>query len=143
MALTQDLATSVTALTAAVAALPQSGPQAGFSVSDVDVQSAVTSINAQTAILQGMASGKNPAAPQITAINPQSGQPGTAITITGSGFGAQQGSSTLTLNGVSEAVVPASWSDTQIQFNVPTGASTGNVVVTVNGQSSNANLTIA
>jgi IPT/TIG domain len=72
----------------------------------------------------------------ISALSPTSGPVGTAITITGTGFGATQGSSTVTFNGV--AGTPTSWSDTSIAVPVPTGATTGNVIVTVSGTGSNA-----
>jgi IPT/TIG domain/Glucodextranase, domain B len=74
--------------------------------------------------------------PLISSISPTSGAPGSTITIAGSGFGATQGSSTVTFNGISAAVV--SWSDTQIVIIVPTGATSGNIVVTVNGTVSNS-----
>jgi hypothetical protein len=60
---------------------------------------------------------------------------GTSLTITGLNFGAAQGTSTVTFNGT--AATPTSWSSTSIVVPVPTGVTTGNVVVTVNGQASN------
>ena len=56
------------------------------------------------------------------------------ITINGSNFGSAQGTSTVTFNGVS--AIPAFWSATSITVPVPTGATTGNVVVTVGGNAS-------
>ena len=50
-------------------------------------------------------------------------------------FGATQGTSTVTFNGT--AATPTSWSATSIVVPVPTGATTGNVVVTVGGLASN------
>jgi hypothetical protein len=73
--------------------------------------------------------------PGITGLSPTSGPPGTAVTITGTNFGATQGSSTATFNGV--AASPISWSNTSIATSVPVGATTGSVVVTVNGAASN------
>src|SRR5712692_7522949 len=81
------------------------------------------------------ASGGGPAAPSITNLNPTSGVVGTPVTITGTNFGATQGSSTVTFNGT--LATPASWSSTSIAAPVPTGATTGNVVVTVGGVASN------
>ena len=52
------------------------------------------------------------------------------------GFGATQGSSTITFNGIQ--AIPTNWSDTQIVVPVPSGATTGPVIVTVAGQPSNA-----
>jgi IPT/TIG domain/Glucodextranase, domain B len=74
--------------------------------------------------------------PLISSISPTSGAPGSTITITGSGFGATQGASTVTFNGIAASVV--SWSDTQIVLIVPSGATSGNIVVTVNGTVSNS-----
>src|SRR6266571_2423300 len=76
------------------------------------------------------------ATPNIAGLNPSSGPVGTSVTITGTNFGATQGSSTVTFyNG--KAATPTSWSVTSIVAPVPTGATTGNVVVTVGGVGSN------
>jgi Chitobiase/beta-hexosaminidase C-terminal domain/Carboxypeptidase regulatory-like domain/Fn3 associated/FG-GAP-like repeat/IPT/TIG domain len=72
--------------------------------------------------------------PSISSVTPAQGNRGTVVTITGSGFGAAQGSSTVTLNG--SAAVPSSWSDTSIVAAVPAGATTGNITVQVSGISS-------
>jgi RHS repeat-associated protein len=57
------------------------------------------------------------------------------ITINGSGFGATQGTnSSVKFNGL--LGVPSSWSDTAISIPVPAGATTGNIVVKVNANSS-------
>ena len=71
----------------------------------------------------------------ITRLNPFSGTVGTPVTIFGGGFGASQGTSTLTFNGTTG--IPTSWSDASIIAPVPAGATTGNVVVTVGGVASN------
>jgi hypothetical protein len=55
--------------------------------------------------------------------------------INGSAFGATQGTSTVTFNGV--AAIPTAWGNTIITAPVPFGATTGPVVVTVNGTASN------
>ena len=75
-------------------------------------------------------------APAITNLSPASGPVGASVTITGTTFGATQGSSAVTFNGVS--ATPSSWSATSIIAPVPAGATTGPVSVTVNGQVSNA-----
>ncbi len=75
------------------------------------------------------------AAPSITSLSPTSGAVGTSITVTGTNFGSTQGSSTIKFNGTS--VTPTSWSATQIQAPVPSGATTGNVVVHASGVDSN------
>ena len=81
------------------------------------------------------------AVPKIATLSPASGTVGTAVMITGTNFGATQGTSTVTFNGVSGT--PTSWSATSITVAVPSGATTGNVVVTVGGVASNgANFTV-
>jgi hypothetical protein len=72
----------------------------------------------------------------ITGLNPTAGPVGTSVTITGTNFGASQGTSTVTFNGTAATVT--SWSATSIVTTVPASATTGNVVVTVGGQASNA-----
>src|SRR5208283_489138 len=74
-------------------------------------------------------------APSITNVNPTSGAVGTSVTITGTNFGATQGTSTVKFNGT--AGTPTSWSATSIVVPVPSGATTGNVIVTVGGVASN------
>ncbi len=74
--------------------------------------------------------------PSISILSPASGPVGTSITISGSNFGASQGASTVTFNGVS-AGAAYRWSASSIMAAIPTGAATGNVVVTVNGLASN------
>jgi len=71
----------------------------------------------------------------IAGLSPLSGPVGTAVTITGTNFGTTQGTSTVKFNGI--AGTPTNWSNTQIGVPVPNGATTGNVVVTVGGVSSN------
>jgi IPT/TIG domain len=66
----------------------------------------------------------------ISSISPTSGPAGTTVTISGSGFGSQQSSSTMTFNGVAPASI-TSWSDAQIQAVVPTLTPTGPVYLNV------------
>jgi IPT/TIG domain-containing protein len=73
--------------------------------------------------------------PNITSLSPTSGPVGTAVTITGSTFGATQGASTIKFNGTT--ATPTSWSPASIAVPVPAGATTGNVAVTVGGLVSN------
>jgi RHS repeat-associated protein len=73
--------------------------------------------------------------PSITSLSVTSGAVGTPVTITGTNFGASQGTSTVTFNGTT--ATPANWSITSITVPVPSGATTGNVVVSVGGVSSN------
>src|SRR6266480_2469334 len=73
--------------------------------------------------------------PSITNLSATSGAVGTQVTITGTNFGVSQGTSTVTFNGT--AATPTSWSATSVAVPVPSGATTGNVVVSVSGVSSN------
>ncbi len=75
------------------------------------------------------------ATPSITSLSPTSGAVGAPITITGTNFGATQGSSSIRFNGI--VATPASWSATRIVAPVPPGATTGMVTVTVGGLASN------
>ncbi len=77
----------------------------------------------------------NTTPPSITSLNPVSGFVGTSVTIAGANFGATQGTSSITFNGT--AATPTSWSAASITAAVPSGATTGNVVVTVGGAASN------
>jgi len=70
--------------------------------------------------------------PTITSITPDEEQVGDPVTIAGTGYGAAQGASTVTFDGV-DAGTAISWSDTEIIINVPVGATTGDVIVTVDG----------
>jgi len=69
----------------------------------------------------------------VAAVN--AGVVGSPVTIIGTGFGTQGPSSTVTFNNL--AATPVSWTATSISVNVPTGASTGNVVVNPAGTASN------
>jgi YD repeat-containing protein len=73
--------------------------------------------------------------PAITSLSPASGPIGASVSVSGSNFGATQGSSAINFNGVPAA--PTSWSATSIIVPVPAGATTGNVIVTVGGLDSN------
>ena len=73
--------------------------------------------------------------PAISRLSPISGLEGATVQISGRSFGASQGTSTVTFNGVT--ATPTNWSDTSITVTVPAGATTGPVVVTVGGQASN------
>ena len=73
--------------------------------------------------------------PAITSVTPDSGPAGSQVTLLGSGFGPFQPTSAVTFNNLPGSVT--GWSPTTIDATVPEGASTGPVVVTVNGRSSN------
>src|SRR5712691_7157236 len=73
--------------------------------------------------------------PSITSLSPSSGAVGSSVMISGSNFGTTRGTSTVTFNG--GTATSTSWSTNSIVATVPSGATTGNVVVTVGGQVSN------
>ncbi len=74
-------------------------------------------------------------APQISSVSANYGADYATIKLTGTNFGATQGASTVTFNGVPGSVT--AWSNTSITVSVTYHATTGNLVVTVSGQSSN------
>jgi endoglucanase len=75
--------------------------------------------------------------PAISALNPTSGAVGSSVTVSGSNFGASQGTSTVRFGTANASI--SSWSATQIVAMVPNIApGATNVSVTVNGVVSNA-----
>jgi YD repeat-containing protein len=70
-------------------------------------------------------------APSISTLTPGTGAVGSSITIAGSNFGPSQGNGSVKFNGTAATVT--SWSASSIVATVPTGATTGNVVVTAAG----------
>jgi len=75
-------------------------------------------------------------APTIVSLTPAFGPAGTSVTVKGLNFGWSQGANTISFNGVPATV--ASWTDKNITVTVPAFATTGPVVVTVNGVASNS-----
>jgi hypothetical protein len=73
-------------------------------------------------------------APLLTSLSPASAPIGQSVVIAGNSFGATQGTSTLTVAGITATAT--AWSNTSVTFTVPTTA-TGAVVMTVNGRTSN------
>jgi hypothetical protein len=69
--------------------------------------------------------------PVISMLTPANGPVDTRVAITGANFSPTPGQNTVTFNGLSTAVVTASI--TQLEADVPTGAKTGPVEVTVLG----------
>src|SRR5205085_3763501 len=76
--------------------------------------------------------------PSISGLSLTQGPVGAGFTINGANFGSTQGTSTATLNGATLTVT--NWIANQINVTVPSGATTGNVVVTVGGVASNGML---
>jgi RHS repeat-associated protein len=74
--------------------------------------------------------------PTISQMLPTQGFAGNAVTITGANFGTSQGASTVTFNGMAANAI--NWSETYFVASVPSNASTGSVVVTINGTPVNA-----
>lgn len=119
-----------------------------------DIKDGLPNIDSSLLVLMGISQGGylgkklvTFGTPALFAPNPLSGPPTTAVTVTGSGLGAQQANSQLLLNGAPIAVT--AWSDTSIQFTVPaddpaTGVAWANLpkaaplVVSMTGQLSNS-----
>jgi hypothetical protein len=75
--------------------------------------------------------------PVITAVSPAHAPIGGSVTLTGTSFGDTQGTdSTVTLNGITMS--PSAWSNTSVSFPVSAGASSGAIVVTINGWQTNS-----
>jgi hypothetical protein len=74
--------------------------------------------------------------PIVSRVTPTSGIPGTQVTVTGSGFGASQGTGNVVLGTVYGNVV--SWSDTQVVATVAAGSTTGTARIFQSGTVSNA-----
>jgi hypothetical protein len=72
--------------------------------------------------------------PALRNLTPDAGAVDTPVTIAGTNFGANQGTSTVKFNGTAATVTK--WSDTSIEVKVPATATTGNVVVAVGGLAS-------
>lgn len=68
-------------------------------------------------------------APVITAVSATTGSIGSQVVISGSGFGTSQGNSVVLLN--SAPVTINSWSNTAIITNIPAGATSGPLLVSV------------
>lgn len=100
------------------------------------VPSAATTGNVVVTVGGAASNGKSfTVVPHINTLTPSSGAVGASVTIAGTTFGSTQGSSTVKFNGT--AATATTWSSTSIVATVPTGATTGNVVVTVSSQASN------
>ena len=84
------------------------------------------------------------ASPQITSVSPSRVRYNQVVTIRGTAFGANRGTSRVIFHGGKEPSSSqyVSWSDTQIQVRVPTGARTGNLQVVTSNGSDTARLTI-
>ncbi len=108
--------------TGIVAAVPQTAASGNVVVDVFGVRS------------NGMPFAVSPA-PVITALTPAVGAAGQTVAVSGSAFGASEGISTVTFNGLLARV--NSWSDTALSVVVPRDTSTGQVNVRVAGRPSN------
>jgi hypothetical protein len=75
--------------------------------------------------------------PTITSLQPDSAFAGDTLRILGTNFGTTVGSSTVSVDGIVADTVFV-WSATEIDVKVPAAASSGNIIVTVNGAASNS-----
>ncbi|MFC2130902.1 SUMF1/EgtB/PvdO family nonheme iron enzyme [Bacteroidota bacterium] len=75
--------------------------------------------------------------PEINAFDTDKPSPRTAVGIEGSNFGDERGSNFVTFNGIA-AEEYTSWRDKKIVAIIPTGATSGDVIVYVDGLKSNA-----
>lgn len=78
-----------------------------------------------------------PPVPHINSLSPNSGAPGTDVTISGTGFGAERGQSKVKFGSV-DVVTYTSWSDTEVKCKAPWQAS-GQVQVQVTTSGGNSN----
>lgn len=118
-------------------AVPQ-GATAGLVIDTVyePTRTAVVGLASVVGVQTAQTAGAAAAKPRVSSLSTYYGSPGTQVTMTGSGFGAVQGSSAVRCAGVAAQVL--SWSDTRIVFLVPTGVSgTGYVGVSIGASSSN------
>lgn len=90
------------------------------------------SVNGQTAT----STGNFTVLPSIDGFSPASGSVGATVIITGTGFDPTAANNTVMFNGT--AAVVSSVMGTEIVTAVPSGATTGKVSVSVNGQSTNS-----
>lgn len=57
--------------------------------------------------------------PQVTAVSPSVGIPGTDVTISGQSLGTSQNGSVILINGQNASVIATSWTDSAVHFTVP------------------------
>jgi hypothetical protein len=83
--------------------------------------------------------------PKVYGVNPTHGNIGDTVAIIGTAFSGTAGSNSVSFNGTSSnaATVQRTTGTETIEVNVPTGAVSGQLLVTVNGQVSNANFDYA
>lgn len=79
--------------------------------------------------------------PNLTGISPNTGDVGTSVTISGTGFGPSESYNAVVFNGL--AVQASTWTNTQVTVTVPRGATSGPLAVRIGPTISNShNFTI-
>jgi hypothetical protein len=73
--------------------------------------------------------------PSIISVIPESAAVGATVTVVGACFGATQGSSAVSIGGTAATIT--TWKNSSLVISVPAGATSGDVLVTVNGIDSN------
>jgi len=81
-----------------------------------------------------------PIIPTITSVEPNTGKVGTEVIITGTNFSPVPGKNLVSFNGTEATVTAAT--ETSLTTKVPPGATTGNVTVTVDGESNGVMFTV-
>jgi hypothetical protein len=114
---------SLTTSTGAITGTPTVEGTSNFTVEVTDADS-ITATHPLSIVVNAV----------ISALSPSFGPAGTAVTISGVGFGTTAGK--VTFDGVTATSI-ASWGATSIVVAAPAGTGAGNVVVTVGGASSN------
>src|SRR5262249_14484730 len=89
-------------------------------------------VTVNTVVSNGVSFTLTPA-PSIRSLSPNTGAVGSSIVIAGSNFGTSQGNGKVTFTGTSTPATITNWSANSIAAVVPTGATTGNVIVTAAG----------
>lgn len=99
--------------------------------------STLTALACIFAVVAVLAVGCGENKPTILSLSPSSGMAGTAMMITGIGFGEKQNGSSVQFGEFSGPV--RSWSDTEIGIEIPARIKAGDyrVSVTINGSTSN------
>jgi len=135
--LTQDVAEENNAVASLIQLLNNISTQLKAAGTDPEkLQALDDTINAEKAAIIQAVTTNTPQTPTIGSLLPTNGPVGSTVVINGSGFGLTQSASKVTFNGV-DAGLASGWSDTQITTTVPSGATTGDVMVvtTVGGSS--------
>lgn len=70
----------------------------------------------------------------ISSVTPDNGPSGTDVTILGTGFSKNAAENNLTINGIPFLIKEGDASETEIKTKIPNGASTGSIVLKVNGE---------